>query len=86
MKSWPAGGQTDEQGQAVLKTAAHYDGVVPGNYIVSFQKNAEPELRPDGMPLPAKSLIPLKYQQQNSKETLTVTKDKAEYVFELKGP
>ncbi len=85
MKSWPAGGQTDEQGRAVLKTAAYYEGVVPGDYIVSFQKNAEPELRPDDMPLPAKSLVPLKYQRHNSEETLTVTKDKTEYVFDLEG-
>jgi hypothetical protein len=37
------------------------------------------------MPIPAKPLIPIKYSKANSKETVVVTKEKAEYVFELDG-
>ncbi len=82
---WLAGGQTDADGRAVLKTAAHYKGVVPGEYSVMFQKFAEPELGKDGMPLPAKPLIPLKYSVGKTLEQITVTKDKAEYSFVLDG-
>ena len=84
-QNWPAGGQTDAEGKAVMKTAAHYNGVVPGEYFVIFQKYADPELRGDGMPLPAKPLIPVKYSKANSTETIVVTKEQAEYLFELDG-
>jgi hypothetical protein len=82
---WLAGGQTDAGGKAVMKTAAHYDGVVPGEYFVIFQKHAEPELRSDGMPFPAESLIPIKYSNTDSTEMIVVAKGQAEYVFELDG-
>ena len=85
VSNWPAGGQTDAEGKAVMKTAAHYNGVVPGEYFVVFQKHAEPELRGDGMPLPAKSLIPIKYSKANTTETIVVTKEQSEYVFELES-
>ena len=80
---WPAGSTTDEQGTAVLKTAAYYEGVAPGEYFISFQKFAEPEMRPDGMALPAKALIPEKYSQNRSRETITISKEQSEYQFEL---
>ena len=82
---WPAGGKTDAQGKAVMMTAAHYRGVVPGEYIVSFEKYAPPEMRRDGMPLPAKPLVPLKYSQKHSNETVTVMKSQTVYTFELDG-
>jgi hypothetical protein len=82
---WSAGGKTDAEGKAKMKTAAYYDGVVPGEYIIIFQKYAEPELDRYNMPMPAKPLIPIKYSKANSKETIVVTKEKAEYVFELEG-
>ncbi|MDR2116557.1 MAG: hypothetical protein LBP87_09260 [Planctomycetaceae bacterium] len=82
---WVSGGRTDVNGKAILKTGAYFDGAVPGTYIVSFQKFAEPELSPDGMLLQSKPLIPKKYMQGQSKETITVTKEQKEYVFELEG-
>ena len=83
VSNWPAGGQTDAKGNAVMKTAAYYNGVVPGEYFVIFQKYAEPELRRDGMPLPAKSLIPIKYSKASTTEKIVVTKEQTDYVFEL---
>ena len=85
VQNWSAGGQTDAEGKAVLKTAAYYNGVVPGEYFVIFQKYAEPELGRDGMPLPAKPLIPIRYSKANWTETIVVTKQQAEYDFELEG-
>lgn len=82
---WPAGGSTDAQGRCVLKTAAYYTGVVPGEYTVTFQKYAEPEMGADGMPKPAPSLIPEKYGLARNAETILVTKDKKRYVFELEA-
>jgi len=81
--SWPAGGKTDSQGKAVMMTAAHYKGVAPGEYVISFEKYTPEETRRDGMPLPAKPLVPLKYSSRQSKETVTVTKSQAVYTFEL---
>ena len=83
--SWAAGGKTDHEGRAVMITAAHYRGVVPGEYVVSFEKYAPEEMRGDGMPLPAKPLVPLKYSQKQSKETVTVTKSQNVYTFDLDG-
>jgi len=83
--NWHAGGQTDAEGKAVMKTAAYYNGVAPGEYFVIFQKYAEPELRGDGMPLPAKPLIPIKYSKANTTEKIAVTKEQTEYVLELEG-
>ena len=75
--NWAAGGQTDAEGKAVMKTAAYYEGVVPGEYTISFQKSV-----PEGMG-PGKPLIPIKYFPAKSKETITVTREQAEYVFTL---
>jgi len=83
--NWSAGGQTDAEGKAAMKTAAHYDGVVPGEYFVILQKYAEPELRRDGMPYPAKPLIPLKYSRANTTEKIAVTMGQSVYVLELEG-
>ena len=81
--TWAAGGQTDTQGKALMITAAYYRGVVPGEYTVSFQKYAPEEMRPDGMPFPAKPLIPLKYVPGNSREMVVVSSSQTEYVFTL---
>ena len=83
--SWPAGGKTDMSGRAVMKTAGHYKGVVPGEYVVSFQKHAPEEYSPDGMALPSQSLLPEKYALGRSAETVQVTKKQSEYVFDLEG-
>ena len=81
--TWVAGGRTNTEGRAVMTTAAYYRGVVPGEYTVSFQKHAPEEMRPDGMPLPARTLIPLKYAVGKSKETIAVSPSQTEYVFTL---
>ena len=83
--AWPAGGKTNTEGKAVMVTAAHYTGVAPGEYVVSFEKYAPEEMRRDGMPLPAKPLVPLKYSQKQSQETVAVTKSQAVYAFDLDG-
>ena len=83
--TWAAGGQTDVEGKAIMTTAAYYRGVAPGEYTISFQKYAPEEMRPDGMPLPAKSLIPLKYSTNRSKETIVVSQPQKEYVFALEA-
>jgi len=80
---WQAGGKTDTEGKAVMVTAAYYTGVVPGEYIVSFEKYAPVEIRSDGMPFPAKPLVLLKYSQRQSQEIITVTKNQTVYHFEL---
>lgn len=77
--NWPAGGKTDAQGKAVMKTAAYYDGVVPGEYTISFQK-----IKPEGMG-PGRPLVPLKYSTNTSKKTIVVSKSQKEYVFILEG-
>ena len=76
--NWAAGGQTDAEGKALLKTAAYYEGVVPGEYVISFQKRSVPEDMGPGTPL-----IPVKYSPTNSKETISVSKSQTEYVFAL---
>ena len=80
---WSAGGKTNAEGKAIMMTAAHYTGVAPGEYVVSFEKYAPEEMRRDGMPLPAKPLVPLKYSQRQSQENITVTKSQTVYTFEL---
>ena len=79
--NWPAGGQTDAEGKAVMKTAAYYQGVVPGEYTISFQKRSVPEDMGPGKPL-----IPLKYFPTQSQETIAVSKSQKEYVFTLDAP
>jgi hypothetical protein len=78
--NWSASGQTDAEGKAVLKTAAYYEGVAPGEYTISFQKYAPPEDMGPGTPL-----IPLQYSPGMSEETITVSSSQAEYVFELEA-
>jgi hypothetical protein len=82
---WHAGGKTDQDGKVVLKTGGHYDGVIPGEYTVSFQKTGQVELDKNDMPIRSHSLIPLKYTAGQSKETITVTAEQPVYVFELDG-
>lgn len=77
---WGAGGLTNDEGKAVLKTDSAFEGVVPGNYIVSFRKLAEPV----DMNTPP-SLIPIKYFLGKSQETIVVTQDQKEYIFDLEG-
>ncbi|MDR0335770.1 MAG: hypothetical protein LBI18_01630 [Planctomycetaceae bacterium] len=80
INKWRAGGKTDNEGRATMITSSVFDGVVPGNYVVSFKKLDKPV----GMQEPP-SLIPKKYLPNQSKETITVTKEQKEYVFELEG-
>ena len=80
---WAAGGQTDANGKAVIKTAVYYKGVVPGEYTISFQKSAPEKMSADGMALPAETLIPIEYSTGRSQETISVSKGKPEHVFTL---
>jgi len=80
---WAAGGQTDAEGKAILKTAAYFQGVVPGEYTISFQKHAPEEVERSGMWHPSKPLVPVKYSPANSRETISVPKSQTEYVFTL---
>jgi hypothetical protein len=82
---WYAGGKTDSDGKASMKTGGHYVGVVPGEYVVSFQKAGRVELDEHEMPIRSHSLIPVKYTAGQSKETIIVTEEKSVYVFELDG-
>ncbi|MDR0522539.1 MAG: hypothetical protein LBH00_11915 [Planctomycetaceae bacterium] len=80
VNKWSAGGRTDANGKAVMVTSSVFDGAVPGDYIISFRKTGESKNMNEGP-----SLIPLKYTQGKSKETITVTKEQTEYTFELEG-
>jgi hypothetical protein len=80
VNKWAAGGKTNHEGKATMVTSSVFGGVVPGNYIVSFKKLD----KPIGMNEPP-SLILKKYTPGQSKETITVTKEQQEYVFELEG-
>ena len=82
---WYAGGTTDADGKAAMKTGGYYDGVIPGEYTVSFQKTGQVELDKYDMPIRSHSVIPLQYTAGRSKETITVTKEQPDYVFELDG-
>jgi hypothetical protein len=82
---WVSGGRTDTDGKAVLKTGVYFNGVVSGDYIISFQKFAEQELSPDGMAVQSRPLIPKKYFPGQSKETITITTDQSEYILVLEG-
>jgi len=82
---WSAGGTTDANGKAVMKTGGYYSGVVPGEYAVSFRKVESVELDRQGMPMRSHSAIPVKYTDKHSKETITVTEKQSLYVFELEG-
>ena len=83
VRRWYANGKTDPNGKAVLKTNGYYNGVVPGDYTVSFHKNGLAELDEQGMPIRTPSLIPVKYTAGQSKETITVTTEQSVYAFEL---
>jgi len=79
--NWAAGGQTDSDGKAFLKTALYYDGVVPGEYFVIFQKYAKPDsARPMAPDVP---LIPIKYSKASPAVTIDVSTSQKEYVFTL---
>ncbi|MDR1494148.1 MAG: hypothetical protein LBT05_15715 [Planctomycetaceae bacterium] len=78
LNKWGAAGKTDANGKAKLTTSFAFEGVVPGKYIISFKKWGEST----NMNQPP-SLIPKKYTQGQSKETITVTKEQREYSFEL---
>jgi hypothetical protein len=80
VNKWGAGGLTDDEGKAVLKTNSTFEGVVPGNYIISFRKLAEPV----DMNTPP-SLIPDQYTLGQSKETIVVSTEQRQYRFELEG-
>ena len=80
VNKWGAGGLTDASGRAILKTNATFEGAVPGNYIISFRKLAEPV----DMNTPP-SLIPEKYTLGKSGETIVVSEDRKEYRFDLDG-
>jgi hypothetical protein len=79
---WSAGGLTDSDGQAVMKTAGPFEGVVPGEYIISFEKKVAPK-NPKDMAAPRFSLIPIKYDNKRSELNILITKDKSVYSFEL---
>jgi hypothetical protein len=80
INKWGAGGITNKEGKATLITSSIFTGVVPGKYIISFKKTGESK----NMNAPP-SLIPQKYITGQSKETINVTTDQAEYIFELEG-
>ncbi|GHT30447.1 hypothetical protein FACS1894214_0330 [Planctomycetales bacterium] len=80
VNKWSAGGKTNAEGKATMITSSVFEGVVPGHYIVSFKKSG----KPIDMNEPP-SLLPKKYALGQSKETISVTKEKSEYVFELDG-
>ena len=79
---WGAGGRTDTKGKIILKTAGAFEGVVPGEYIISFSKRVTRSDSPMGGEV---SLIPEKYAPGQSTETIIVTKDQAEYSLALDG-
>ena len=75
---WGAAGLTNAEGRAIMKTDSAFAGAIPGNYVISFRKLAEPI----DMNTPP-SLIPEKYTLGKSKETIAVSKDQSEYTFSL---
>lgn len=79
---WGAGGRTDAEGKVVLKTAGAFEGVVPGEYVISFSKRVTRSDSPMGG---EESLIPMKYAPGQSKETITVDKNQSEYSLALEG-
>jgi len=79
---WGAGGRTDAKGKIVLKTAGAFEGVVPGEYIISFSKRVTRSDSPMGGEM---SLIPEKYAPGQSTETIAVTKGQVEYSLALDG-
>jgi hypothetical protein len=79
---WGAGGRTDVKGKTVLKTAGAFEGVVPGEYTISFSRRVTSSDSPMGGEV---SLIPEKYAPKQSMEIITVTKGQAEYSFALDG-
>ncbi|MDR1271303.1 MAG: hypothetical protein LBK82_17490 [Planctomycetaceae bacterium] len=80
VNKWSAGGKTNNEGKATMTTSSVFGGVVPGNYIVSFKKLDKPIDMNEPPPL-----IPKKYLPGQSKETIAVTKEQQEYVFQLEG-
>jgi hypothetical protein len=79
---WGAGGRTDTEGKTILKTAGAFEGVVSGEYIISFTKRVTHSDNPMGGEY---SVIPEKYAAGKSQETITVTEGQSVYVFELDG-
>lgn len=75
---WSASGRTDVEGKAKMITSSVFEGVVPGSYMISFQKNAE-QIGTE----PPPSVIPDKYTPGKSKEKIAVSENQKEYSFEL---
>ncbi len=82
---WMSGGTTDVTGKAVMKTGGYFEGVVPGEYTVSFQKTGRIELGKNDMPVRSHSMIPEKYNAGKSRETIVVSESRSEYSFALDG-
>jgi hypothetical protein len=79
---WGAGGLTDSDGRAVMKTAGPFEGVVPGEYTLSFEKKVAPK-NPKDMTAPRFSLIPIKYDHKRSDLTVSITENESVYSFEF---
>jgi len=77
---WGAAGLTNAEGRAVMRTDSVFVGAVPGHYIISFRKLAEPV----DMNTPP-SLIPERYTLGKSQEKMTVSIDQSEYTFSLEA-
>ncbi|MDR1478523.1 MAG: hypothetical protein LBJ00_06225 [Planctomycetaceae bacterium] len=77
---WSAGGITNQEGKATMVTSAAFQGVVPGEYIISFKKTGEPVSMDEPPPI-----IPQKYLTGKSKETVNITTDQSEYTLTLEG-
>ncbi|MDR0869427.1 MAG: hypothetical protein LBN39_01395 [Planctomycetaceae bacterium] len=82
---WIAGGKTDADGKTVLKTALYYNGAVPGEYLILFEKYDNPKTDKSGNLMPSEPLIPVKYSRQKTAQTVSITKGKLDYEFQLDG-
>jgi hypothetical protein len=82
---WGASGSTDKTGTAVMSTSYGFKGVPIGKYTVAFVRIIQnPDFNDnDPKSMPFCSLIPAKYGEGKSKETLEITVGKNSFTFVL---
>jgi 5-hydroxyisourate hydrolase-like protein (transthyretin family) len=80
---WRPSGLTDSEGNVELSSSYGFDGAPVGVYKVSFSLVQEPDEEEARRGEPIISLIPLKYSQDKTTETIEIKSGKNNFNFQL---
>jgi 5-hydroxyisourate hydrolase-like protein (transthyretin family) len=82
-EKWKPSGLTNAEGHAELASSYGFKGVPTGVYTVTFSLIQEPDEEETRRGVPKMSLIPLKYSQGKSTETVEIKAKRNEFSFNL---